>query len=1182
MAEMRDADRQMNLPKREEEILKFWEEHRIFEKTLAKTLRQAQGKPGKRFVFYEGPPYANGLPGIHHFEARVFKDIIIRHRAMQGFAVPRKAGWDTHGLPVEIQVEKELGLKSKRDIERYGIAKFNAKCRESVLAHKEQWERFTRRIGYWLDLEHAYLTLSTDYIETLWWVIREFAKKKLLYEDFKVVPWCPRCQTPLSSHELGFGYQTVRDRSVYVRFPLKSDQPRWRKTAILSWTTTPWTLPGNVALAVNPGEEYVRVPDPAVKHQWLILGQKPFRDMVSRSLFPPEYRSSLMLDDIDTFKGNELVGLGYEPPFAVSKLASPKSHRVYAADFVSTEEGTGVVHTAVMYGEDDYRLGKEVGLPTVHTVTETGHFTRDVPGGLAGLPVKDAGTGKTIITALRSRSLLFAEEDYEHEYPFCWRCETALLYYARQGWWVSMSVLKPKLIASNETINWVPETIKHGRFGEFLNEVRDWAFSRERYWGTPLPIWKCTGCAQVRVASSLADLDAFDPAPATLIVMRHGEALHNVRGTVNPVRAANDRKNVLTERGRRDVAASARRLKREGIQVIVASPSLRAQETAKIVARALGIKRITTEPALSDVKIGGFEGRPIAEFLEAFSRFEERFTQKPQSAENLREIRARVMRAILEIRKKHSEKHVLVVTHGEPSWMLMSALEGLPEPDYQEVLLLKPGEFRVLRIHNWPYNSAGELDLHRPYVDEIRLKCGACGGEMYRVPEVADVWFDSGAMPFAQAHYPFAFAKGRKAKDESSKLAYPADYICEGVDMTRGWFYVLLAVATALGKKAPYRNVVSLGLVLDQNGQKMSKSKGNVVDPWVMIAKYGTDAIRWYFYTINAPGDPKRFDENDVLLRLRGALATLWNSFVFFDTYVDKAKSEKRKAKGANVLDRWVVAKLNELTAGVTERLGDYDIVGAARALDQFILDDFSNWYLRRSRRRFQRPASRAEKDEAAAVTGLALLRLCELMAPFTPFLAEVIYRELKAKLGLKEESVHLRSWPKAKGRRLKELSGGMAEVRRLAALALAERAKAGIKVRQPLAKLKVKSQKLKVPGLLDVLKDEANVKEVVIDPKIDGDIGLDTIISEQLHEEGVARELVRNIQELRREAGFKPGQAARCRVSGDRDLESIVARWHRTVERETNCTLTVGGRTGGGRTVALGGRQIRISIKKT
>ena len=1153
--QMSDDDRQLNLPKREEKILEFWEANKIFEKTLKQT---AKGKP---FVFYEGPPTANGSPGIHHFEARAFKDLIPRYKTMQGFHVERKAGWDTHGLPVEIQVEKELGLKTKRDIERYGIAAFNAKCRKSVWRNIEEWHRFTKRIGYWLDLEHPYITYETSYIESLWWVISEFSKRKLLYQDFKVVPWCTRCETALSTHELGLGYQTVRDRSVYIRFRLKSDERKWQNASILAWTTTPWTLPGNVALAVLAEENYVAIPDPGEKGHWIILAEKRFRGLVEAHAFPPEYRSSIMLDDIDTFKGKDLIGLEYEPLFPVKELINQKSHRVYPADFVTMDDGSGVVHTAVMYGEDDYRLGKELGLPTFHTVDESGHFISDVGFGLAGKYVKDPKTEAAIIDSLKDRGLLFKEEQYEHEYPFCWRCGTAVLYYARNAWWAKMSSLRKELIANNEKINWIPDYIKHGRFGEFLKEVRDWAFSRERFWGTPLPIWQCAECKHQEVIGSLEELSKrVGPSKNTYLAIRHGESETMMLGIVSSKRDIYS----LTERGRSEIEKATKKLKAKNIDIIISSPVLRARESAEIIARALG-KEVIVADELSETNFGILNGKSVEEYQRLYDSLLGYFREAPSGGETLGDVKRRVAELVKRLEEQYDGKTILFVSHNDPIWILSGVGQGLDNEKIAEshpsnASFIHPAEILEISWNNLPRDDSGEVNLHRPYVDAVEFPCPKCKGVMKRIPEVCDVWFDSGAMPFAQHHFPFeGNPKSKILNLESSDLPYPADYICEAIDQTRGWFYTLVAVATALGRGVPFRNVISLGHVLDKNGQKMSKSKGNVIDPWEMIERYGTDTIRWYFYTANAPGDPKHFDEKDLLLKLRGPLATLWNSFVLFDTYVDKIQDLRFKIQGPqNVLDRWMAVKLDVLWVSVDTCLKNYDVVSAARKLEEFIIEDFSNWYLRRSRRRFQKPETPSEKDDAASVTAEVLLRLVELMAPFIPFLSEVIYQELKDKLALEEESVHLRAWPnpesRIKNKESMNLIYEMDEVRKLAALALAERARAGIKVRQPLAKLTVNRKQLAGNHeLLGVLQDEVNVKEIVIDPDLANEIELDTAITPELREEGFARELVRNIQEMRRDAGFAPRHTIHISVTAGGDAPAFFDRWKEFIARETH-----------------------------
>ncbi len=999
---------QFNLPEQEEKILKFWEERKIFKKSLAKN------KKGKTFVFYEGPPGANGAPGIHHVEARAFKDIILRYKTMRGFYVPRQAGWDTHGLPVELQVEKNLGFKTKQDIENYGIARFNAEAKKSVWEYKGEWERMTKRMGFWIDMEHPYITYETSYIETLWRIIKEFWKKGLLYEDFKVVPWCPRCQTGLSSHEVGLGYKEVEDTAVYVKFKVKPRQKIGEfvtddSTYILSWTTTPWTLPGNVALAVGEHIEYAMI---ELGGERLILATSRLDAVIGK-----EARV------VKKLSARDLVGLGYEPLFDVRELQSEKSHRVYAAPFVSAGEGTGIVHTAVMYGEDDYRLGSEIGLPKVHTVTEDGRFIDELVEkddcthtvrsdsvctvcGLGGMLVKDKAAEERILKILEDKNLLFKKEKYRHEYPYCWRCETPLLYYARKAWWVKTTAVKKQLLANNEKINWIPEHIKHGRFGEFLRDLRDWAFSRERYWGTPLPIWRCDNknCTGMEVVGSLAELEK--------------------------------------------------------------------------------------------------------------------------------------------------------------------------------------------RADRLPRDENGEVNLHRPYVDELTFGCGKCEGTMRRVLEVADVWFDSGAMPFASANPGFALAQNQKSKIKNQNfgkdLLYPADYICEAVDQTRGWFYTLLAVGTLLGRGPAYKNVISLGHVLDKNGQKMSKSKGNVVNPWEMMQKYGADALRWYFYTVNAPGDPKLFDEKDVGLRRRGFVGTLWNSFVFWDTYVKNLKPQTSNLKPQNILDRWILADLNMLVAAVTRALEAYDLVAAARRIDDFTINDFSQWYIRRSRRRVQHPKSAQEQNEAAVVMAWVLLTLAELSAPFAPFVSEAIYQGLRKKMGLKEESVHLRSWPKSRPMRRGEgrLISGAIAARRIVAGALKQRADAGIKIRQPLRMLEISRTKYKhdrseLKDWEDVIREEINVKKVEFTFRVD-DVKLNTEITAELREEGIAREFVRIVQDMRRDARFKPQQEIRCQIAGSERLKKVIVKQKQEIARDINAReIRAGGKKKFKveRETEIGGEKIWVGI---
>ncbi len=1184
---------EFNLPKIEEKILKFWDENRIFEKTLA--LRQAADRRGlnadhrghkhgppktktshlkaKTFVFYEGPPYANGKPGIHHVLARIVKDIILRYKSMRGYYVPRRAGWDTHGLPIEMATERALGLKSKKDIEKFGIKLFNKKAKEQVWIYKDEWEEMTRRIGYWLDLKDAYITYEPEYIETLWWTIAQIAKRRLLYKGHKVVPWCARCGTALSSHELALDYKETTEPSVYLKFRLKRGQKIGEyfrtdgNTYILSWTTTPWTLPGNVTLAVGEKVNYAVVKKMVngTIERWIVA-----EEIVKRKGNP----FGTEVDVREIFSGRELVGLGYEPLFSIKPLNTPAAYKIYTADFVATTEGTGVVHTAVMYGEDDFKLGVQVGLPQRHTVDEEGKFTRDVPE-FGGLPVKTKETDEKIFAHLRKNGNLLKIEPYTHEYPYCWRCETPVLYYARSSWFIAMSRLRDKLLKNNKKINWVPAHLKEGRFGEWLKEVKDWNLSRERYWGTPLPIWECKKCSHAEVVGSLDELSVkAGGSKNNYWMMRHGFS----ETLLAHVLDEGGGKYHLTPQGKNQVEETAAKLKKvlekgkNKIDLIISSDVLRAKETARIAAPILGVKNLIFDKRLREINFGVIEGCRETKYWELFPTYESRFEKGPEQGESLRDLRARLWNLLADLERKYKGKSILLVSHEYPVWMLSqigfgwSEKKAIIEKEKHGRDFVAPAECRKLDLKIVPRNDSGEVDLHRPYADAVSIKCPRCGKRISRVREVADVWYDSGAMPFAQAHYPFASqtnADGTQTNAEKSPrksassrrpsaLEYPADYIAEGMDQTRGWFYTLLAIATALGYGAPYKNVVSLGLVSDKFGQKMSKSKGNIVDPWEVMRKYGVDAVRWYFYTVAPLGEPKNFDEAGVLKTFRRFHLILWNSFVFYRTYADLRGldadkrgfiSDHRRSNlrlSAHPLDRWVLARLVETVAGVTRNLDRYEIRDAALLIEEFV-DDLSRWYIRRSRRRLQKPSSRTDFAAASRTLGLVLRETVKLIAPFTPFFADALYRELRghsrtlrgqaqkspceSASGQRQsalDSVHLHDWPAINQKLLRD----MAEVRRLASSGLAKRAAAGIKVRQPLALLKVKSDKRREKWskeLLAILAEEVNVKEAVLDSKIKEEVELDTTMTPELREEGILREVVRMVQELRQKAGLKP-----------------------------------------------------------
>ena len=860
----RPVDPHAAFPQVEKGVLERWRERDVF----AESVRRRTGAP--QWGFYEGPPTANGPPGTHHVLSRVFKDIFPRYRTMTGHYVERKGGWDCHGLPVELALEAELGFTSKDDIERYGIAEFNAKCREKVLSHVAEWNRLTERIGFWVDLDDAYRTLDPSYVESVWWALKTIHEKGLLYEKLKVVPYCPRDQVTLSSHELGQpgAYQDVVDPSVYVRFPVipnpahpdsahPSAGPARVGDELLVWTTTPWTLVSNAAVAVHPELTYVRAR----------------YDGDRTAILASELVEKVLGEDaevLESFPGAELVGTAYEPPFAfiAADAYGPKGHTVLPADFVTASDGTGLVHTAIAFGEDDFRLGEQEGLTVVNPVRLDGTYDERI-GPYAGRWVKDADPD--LIEDLRGRDRLLRSEDYEHSYPHCWRCNTPLLYYAKPSWYIATSQIKDRLLAANEAVNWHPEHVKHGRFGNWLEGNVDWALSRERYWGTPLPVWRCAhGC--MKVMGSLAELE-----------------------------------------------------------------------------RESGLR-----------------------------------------------------------------------------------LE----------------------------------DPHRPYVDEVVLKCDNCGGDMHRVPEVIDVWFDSGSMPFAQFHAP-------QANLDHFEQRFPADFICEALDQTRGWFYSLLAIATLLFDQSSFKNVVCLGLILDENGRKMSKSVGNTVEPWDLIERYGADALRWYFFTSKQPWDGYRFSLETIGEAVRQFMLQLWNTYGFYVLYANAngVAPDRDLSAATGALDRWVLSRLQQTVEIVRDRLDDFDATTAGRAIQTFV-DELSNWYVRRSRRRFW------DGDPAAFATlRHCLVTVAQLLAPFCPFIADEIYDNLDGG----EPSVHLCDFP-VPGERDAELEQAMDVARQTVRLGLAARAQARIKIRQPLRAAVVVAtgrERQAIERLGDIVREELNVHEL-------------------------------------------------------------------------------------------------------
>ena len=1173
--------------KTEQEILDFWQKNSIFKESLA--LRQAQGK--KHFVFFEGPPTANGRPGIHHFLGRAFKDLYGRYKTMRGFFVLRKAGWDTHGLPVEIEIEKELGFKNKKDIENYGIAKFNKKAKESVWKYKTEWEEMTKRMGFWVDLKDPYITYESNYIESLWSIIQTIWNKKLLYLAHKVVPYCARCGTSISSHEVAQGYKRVTDRSVTLKFKVKSLKLKVEdgklstfhfplSTYILAWTTTPWTLPGNVALAVGKDINYVVVEKDG---EYLILAE----DLVEKVFSEPNTYNLKP----NTYKGSDLVGLEYEPLFDIKELKSRTSYKVYDADFVSTEEGTGVVHTAVMYGEDDYDLGTKLGLPKFHTVDEQGKFI-NVSKELDGKYVKDPVTEDLVIEYLKAKTYLLKAEPYEHDYPFCWRCDSPLLYYAKSSWFIKMSAVREQLLKNNSKVNWFPEHIKEGRFGQWLKEGKDWAFSRERYWGTPLPIWVCgqtqigitnyqlpitkgRGCGNIKIIGSIAELEknSITRGKNTYYILRHGYTTRDERGDMIISSDAKLDKYHLTAEGVKQAEKNAHNIKNNyKIDLIYSSPFLRTMETAEIAAKLLHLK-VHKDDRITEIGHGGCDGKPH-KLCGAEDQRRTVYTKPHDLGESWDDVRKRMFGFINDMESKHSGKNILIVSHGDPLWLLSciggGATAGEILEDSRNGRFLYPGiaQFSELKWRAVPRNEDGELDLHRPFIDSVYLKCNECGASMKKVPDLIDVWFDSGAMPYAQWHWPFKVKseklKVKSFKEEDSekifKEQFPADFIVEGIDQTRGWFYTLLAISTLLGKGNPYKNVLSLGHVLDEKGKKMSKSKGNIVLPSDVMDKVGADAARWYFYTLNAPGEYKLFSMKDVEAKLKGFIFTLENCVRFYELYREELRITNYELRTKNLLDKWILSKFNGLIGEATQSLDKYDPTTAARAIEKFVIEDFSNWWLRRSRKR----------KEALGLLRFLLLELAKILASFTPFLAEDIYRRLSQMSNVKDQmssSVNLHDWPKADKKLInKKLESEMDEARIVVTAGLAVRKEKQLKVRQPLRSATLKRSAKFSGDLEELVKEELNVKKLAYDSKQEGEAVLDTELDQQLVHEGYARELIRQIQDMRKEAKYKLDEKVFSQWhSDDGEVATAIHEWTDEIKKEALLEKFISGPSGKG-----------------
>ena len=1154
---------------KEEKILKFWRDNKIFEKSVAKP--KTHNLKSKTFVFFDGPPFATGLPHYGHILASVIKDVIPRYQTMKGKKVPRRWGWDCHGLPIENEIEKKLGLKTKKDIENIGIGKFNESARENVLQYADEWKKIIPRIGRWVDMENDYKTMDSNYTESVWWVFKSLFEKSLIYEGNKSMHICPRCETPLANFELNQpgAYKDITDISVVAKFELveesktENSTPKTQhlkpKTYFLAWTTTPWTLPGNVALAVNQNIKYQIVSIKGDDNKYIIA-----KDRTADAFKDKEYEIK------KEFKGSELIGKKYKPLFGYyakdEKLKNRENGwKIYAGDFVTTEEGTGIVHIAPAFGEDDMELAKKYDLPFIQHVSINGKFKPEVKD-FAGLDVKPRenhqSTDIEIIKWLAGQNKLFKKEKIVHSYPHCWRCETPLLNYAASSWFVKTTAIKNKLIENNKKINWIPAHLKTGRFGKWLEEVRDWAISRSRFWGAPIPVWQCDKCDKEKVIGSFDELkNKIDKSGNKYFVMRHGMAEHNVKNIASAKVKNGDH---LVEEGKKQSLAAANKLEKEKINIILSSDFIRTKETAEIIAEQLGLakKNIIFDERLREVNVGIFDGQPAGEYHKYFSSLEEKFYKNPPQGENLTELKNRVADFLYEIERKYKNKNILIISHEYSIWQMFAASVGADAKQSAEIKkekgddFIKTGQVLALDFIPIPHNKNYELDLHRPYIDEIKFQCNCAhstglgqGGQMIRIPDVFDCWFESGSMPYGQSHYPF------ENKKEFEKN-FPAEFIAEGLDQTRGWFYTLLVLSTALFKKPAYKNVIVNGIILAEDGQKMSKRLKNYPDPMEIINKYGADALRLYLLSSPAVrAENLNFSEKGVDEVYKKNILRLWNVYNFYELYSEKKiKAQKLSdIKSKNVLDIWILARLKELASEVSDYLDKYELDRAIRPIADFI-DDLSTWYIRRSRVRFKTPFSRHEhikedtkyNDNAIKTTKFILLELAKITAPFTPFIAESIYKFVDG-----EESVHLQNWPKYKAlpKNEKDILEKMKIVRDVVEKALALRQKAGIKVRQPLASIKIKNQsaswRTKIENnedLLNLIKEEVNVKEIIFDENVKNEMELDMVITPELKVEGHLRELIRIIQDLRKEAGYTPKDRAILHIEADDYFKRLIS----------------------------------------
>lgn len=1133
----------------EKKILDYWKKNDIAKKSLE------QNKDKKQYSFYDGPPFATGTPHYGHILSSVAKDVVPRYWRMRGYFVPARWGWDCHGLPIEEIVERKLNISGKNKIEEMGIEKFNSVCRESVLTFVDEWKETIERIGRFVDFDNSYKTMDNDYIESVWWALKKIYEKELIYEDKKVLLYCSRCETPVSNFETAMdnSYKDITEEAIFVKFGIEKNSSLFSdlkidcEISLVAWTTTPWTLPSNMALAVSKkldyclfqkGEDYYILADFFIKNS-------------------PILKKESNLKIIKKFKGSKLIGLKYKKIYSINfdKIYSKNYnkgdlsnvYKIWGSDFV-TEDGTGIVHVAPMHGEDDFNLGKKNNLPIIPLVDEQGKFNQLSPSFLQNISIKDSD--KLIKKDLDSRNLLFAKQGYTHSYPFCWRCDSKLFYYAIPSWFINIQKVKSRLIELNKKINWIPKHLKDGRFGKGLESAPDWNISRNRYWATPIPIWKCQNkkCLHQEFIGSKKDILKQKFSTNNYFFMRHAESIGNGKNILSSYPEKFN--NPLTEKGVEQAKNSAKKIKDKKINLIISSPLLRAKETAKIIAKEINypIEKIEYNQNIREIDWGKLNGGSVTDWFNFWDEKLKSFTpgtidymlrkyKTPiPDGESYIQISNRVFDFVKEINKRYQNKNILIISHGAP----LKAIENilLSDFDLNEQRIFNNAEIKKIDFKILPYNKDFIIDFHRPYIDEVQFQCPKCGKNMERIKEVLDCWVESAAMPFAELNYPYK-------NEQEFENRFPADYISEYISQTRAWFYVMHVLNTILFNNISFKNCVCTGVVLNEKGEKMSKSKKNFPDPNLMLEKYGADALRLYLMSSPLLKAENLFFSERELKDNYGTILMLYNILSFYKNYLPSVDLTK-KADKTSLIDNWLLLKTDKLITENERSFINYDIISVARNIKNFT-NDFS-WYLRVSRERLK-----DGDKQGVMIFRSVLLKLSKIIAPIIPFLADEIYLQLEGG----KESVHLEEYPKIDPDFIDNKKNILAEIeylKEIVTLALNKRSENGIKVRQPLQKLTLKNRNLEKEELIEIIKGEVNVKFVAFNSSLEADIDLDIEITEELKNEGILREVMREIQQLRKDLKLLPKDNIRVYfASNDQFLKILITDQSKFLKEESN-----------------------------